>query len=49
VVNADGLPLRIEPLDLDDPFEFSGWGTTPVVVPPEAPTMGWLDWEISGP
>lgn len=47
VVDAAGLPSRIEPDDQDYPFKFSGWGTTPRVVPPDAPTMDWVDWEIS--
>lgn len=47
VVDAAGLPIRVEPYERDFPFEFSNWGTTPIVSPPDAPTMGMIDWYTS--
>jgi len=42
-----GCRAASNPTTQDYPFKFSGWGTTPRVVPPDAPTMDWVDWEIS--
>jgi len=45
VVDSEGLPTRIQ----SDVylFEFSGWATTPRVIPPDAPTMDFMDWHMS--
>ncbi|WP_027862247.1 hypothetical protein [Marmoricola sp. URHB0036] len=48
VIDAAGLPRSIHPHYMHWPFTFSGWGTTPLVTAPDASTMSWLDWEISG-
>lgn len=47
VVDAAGLPVRVEPLGRDFPFTFGNWGTTPIVTPPDAPIMGMIDWYTS--
>jgi hypothetical protein len=47
VVDPSGLPVTVEADGVGTPFTFSGWGTTPSVTPPDAPTVDWLELELA--
>jgi hypothetical protein len=47
VVDGAGRPVTIEADEAGALFTFSGWGTTPPVTPPDAPTVDWLELELA--